>query len=62
MKIAPLIVCLACWFGLNCSAQTKDFVRIPSGITFPANIEGRFRLGPIDDSAGNSNTVSFYYL
>ena len=57
-----MILCLACCACFESKAQPADLVHVPSGITFPANIDGRFTLGPIDEGAATAKKVNFYYL
>jgi hypothetical protein len=46
----------------NFSILAADLVHNPSGITFPANIEHRFTLGPVEDGAADAKKLNFYYL
>jgi len=62
MKTTKIILAVLAFAVNACLGTQNDFMHVPSGITFPANIEGRFRLGPIDHAASTSNNVSFYYL
>src|ERR1035437_108751 len=52
--VLALIPSLSIWAG--------DLVHNPSGITFPANIEHRFTLGPVEDGAANTKKLTVYYL
>jgi hypothetical protein len=44
------------------SIWAGDMIHNLSGITFPANIEHRFTLGPVEDGASNAKKLTFYYL
>jgi len=61
VKTATFLAICICAFNVSFGGQ-GDLVHVPSGITFPAKIESRFTLGPIDDGAATAQKANFYYL
>ena len=62
MKTTILFLFVFCIGIVGSSLAAADFHHKPSGIIFPATIEGRFVLGPVDDEAAEAQRTDFYYL